>query len=89
LHAILFESSVWPKSGFYENTDSHRFDGRQYSSDQISRMYNVDLYPTLVFFDANGREVSQRIVGITVLEYVAGELEKAIDAAVQDIASAL
>ncbi len=52
-------------------------------------MYNVDLYPTLVFFDANGEEVSQRIVGITVLEYVADELEKAIDAAVQDTATAL
>lgn len=60
------------------------FDGRQYRSDRISRMYDVDLYPTLVFFDAGGNEISQRIVGITVLEYVAGELEKAIDAAVQD-----
>jgi len=44
------------------------FDGRQYRTDQLSSMYNVDLYPTLVFFDANGEEVSQRIVGITVLE---------------------
>ena len=65
------------------------FDGRQYRSDQISRMYKVDLYPTLVFFSADGREISQRIVGITVLEYVAEELEKAIDAAVQDTATAL
>jgi thioredoxin-related protein len=65
------------------------FDGRQYRTDQISRMYDVDLYPTLVFFNANGEEISQRIVGITVLEYVAGELEKAIDAAVQDTATGL
>ena len=64
------------------------FDGKQYRSDQISRMYNVDLYPTLVFFDANGREVSQRIVGITVLDYIADELDRAIDAAVQDTATA-
>jgi thioredoxin-related protein len=64
------------------------FDGKSYSTDHISRMYNVDLYPTLVFFDANGREVSQRIVGITVLEFVAGELEKAISAAVQDTGKA-
>jgi thioredoxin-related protein len=59
------------------------FDGKPYRSDQISRMYNVDLYPTLVFFDASGREISQRIVGITVLEYVAGELEIAIDRAMK------
>ncbi|UCB54170.1 MAG: thioredoxin family protein [Thiotrichales bacterium] len=63
------------------------FDGKRYSSDQISRMYRVSLYPTLVFFNANGEEISQRIVGITVLEYVAGELEKAIDVAVQDTAA--
>jgi thioredoxin-related protein len=65
------------------------FDGKRYSSDEISRMYNVDLYPTLVFFDADGREVSQRIVGITVLEYVAGRLEKAIDRAIQAADTAL
>ena len=65
------------------------FDGRQYRTDQISRMYGVDLYPTLVFFDAEGREISKRIVGITVLEYVAGELEQAIDAAVKATTGAL
>ena len=65
------------------------FDGKSYSSDQISRMYRVSLYPTLVFFNADGEEVSQRIVGITVLEYVAGELEKAIDVAVQQTAAAI
>jgi thioredoxin-related protein len=65
------------------------FDGKQYRTDQISRMYDVDLYPTLVFFDADGREVSQRIVGITVLEYVAEALEKAIDKAIQATVSTL
>lgn len=65
------------------------FDGKQYSSDELSRRYQVDLYPTLVFFDANGREISQRLVGITVLEYVAGDLEKAIDAAVEDVGTDL
>jgi thioredoxin-related protein len=64
-------------------SDVTGFDGEQYSTDQISRMYNVDLYPTLVFFDANGNEISQRIVGITVLEYVADRLEKAIDESIQ------
>ena len=59
------------------------FDGRQYSGDEISKMYNVDLYPTLVFFDANGREVSQRIVGMSSSEYVFNELDSAIDKAVQ------
>ncbi len=65
------------------------FDGRPHKTDQISRQYDVDLYPTLVFFDARGREISQRIVGITVLEYVAGELEQAIDAALEATGTAL
>ena len=63
------------------------FDGKRYRSDQISRSYGVDLYPTLVFFDARGREISRRIVGITVLDYVAEELEQAIDAAIQQAAT--
>lgn len=65
------------------------FDGRKYRTDRVSRQYGVDLYPTLVFFDANGREVSRRIVGITVLEYVAGELEKAIEQALKEVAAPL
>jgi len=64
-------------------------DGRQYRSNQLSSIYNVDLYPTLVFFDANGDEISQRIVGINGLAFVAGELEKAISAAIQDTATKL
>jgi len=60
------------------------FDGRQYRSDEIGKMYNVDLYPTMVFFDANGREVSQRIVGMNlVVEHVVDKLDSAIDKAVQ------
>jgi thioredoxin-related protein len=63
------------------------FDGKRYRSDEISRSYGVDLYPTLVFFDARGREISRRIVGITVLDYVAEELEQAIDVAIEEAAT--
>ncbi len=65
------------------------FDGKQYRSDQLSRMYNVGLYPTLVFFDASGREISPRIVGITVIDYVAEQLDMSIDSAVQATTGAL
>lgn len=65
------------------------FDGKEYRRDQLSRMYNIGLYPTLVFFDANGREISPRIVGITVLDYVAEQLDMSIDSAVQATAEAL
>ena len=51
-------------------------------------MYDVDLYPTLVFFDASGREISQRITD-KYARSVADELEKAIAAAVQETATEL
>ena len=59
------------------------FDGRQYPSDEISKLYNVDFYPTVVFFDGNGREVSERIVGMSSDVYVVDELDSAIDKAEQ------
>jgi thioredoxin-related protein len=62
------------------------FDGRQYSSDEFSKMYNVDFYPTLVFFDANGREIGQRIVGLTLIEFAVEELDSAIEEAAQALA---
>ena len=64
------------------------FDGSQYSSEEISKLYNVDFYPTLVFFDANGREISQRIVGMASVdfEFILDELDSAIDDAVQALA---
>jgi thioredoxin-related protein len=67
------------------------FDGKQYSSDEISKMYDVDFYPTLVFFDANGREIGQRIVGMASvdLEFIVDELDSAINEAVQALNDAL
>ena len=65
------------------------FDGMQYRSDEIGKMYDVDLYPTMVFFDANGREVSQRIVGMSSVEHVVDKLDDAIDKAVQALNGAL
>lgn len=65
------------------------FDGAQYRSDEISKVYNVKLYPTVVFFDANGREVSQRIVGMPSGEYVFNEFDGAIDKAVQALKEVL
>ncbi len=63
-------------------SDIRGFDGKDYNSAQISLLYDVDLYPTLVFFDARGSEISQRIIGITVMDYVSESLDKAIEQAI-------
>ena len=58
------------------------FDGKRYKTAEFSSKYGVDLYPTLVFFDTEGREISKRVVGITVLDYVAEAVDKAIEEAI-------
>ncbi len=64
-------------------SDIRDFDGREYNSTQISQRYGVDFYPTLVFFDARGSEISERIIGITVMDYVSDYLDKAIEQAIK------
>lgn len=56
------------------------FDGRSYLSEDLAMKYRVGLYPTVVFFDYGGREIGKRIVGITVLDYVARDIENTIRA---------
>ena len=65
-------------------SDVTGFDGQRYKTADFSRKYDVDLYPTLVFFDASGREISERVVGITVLDYVAEAVDKAIEDAISE-----
>ena len=69
-----------------ENTysDVIGFDGKRYKTAEFSSKYGVDLYPTLVFFDTEGREISKRVVGITVLDYVAEAVDKAIEEAISE-----
>ena len=64
-----------------EVTDSNQligFDGQRIASGRIARRYNVDIYPTLVFINAKGNEISQRIVGITLLDYVFADIDAAL-----------
>jgi thioredoxin-related protein len=63
-------------------SDITGFDGKVYLSEEISRKYKVKLYPTLVFFNAEGKEISERIIGITVIEYVTEQIENSITTAV-------
>lgn len=52
------------------------FDGQPQASLDWAMSMKVDLYPTLVFFNGEGKEISDRLVGIAVLEFVSDELEK-------------
>lgn len=54
------------------------FAGQPQASTDLAMSMKVDLYPTLAFFNGDGDEISHRLVGITVLEFVSYELEKAL-----------
>ena len=92
----LEESFLVPMliSGDYENRilirkvriDSSRslidFDGATTDSDQLASRYGVQMVPTLVFVDARGQELTERLVGLTTLDFYGGYLEQRIDSAV-------
>lgn len=69
-----------------EVTDNNQligFDGKRVASDRLARRYDIDVYPTLVFINAKGDEVGQRIVGISLLDYIFADIDTALAVASQ------
>ncbi len=52
------------------------FTGQLQTSIDLAMSMKVNFYPTLIFFNAEGKEISRRLVGITVVDYVFEEIEK-------------
>lgn len=57
------------------------FDGTAVEAGAVARRYGIDLVPTLVFVDAHGRELAERLVGIGSADFYWGYLLQGIDAA--------
>lgn len=57
------------------------FDGTAVEAGVVARRYGVDLVPTLVFVDAQGRELAERLVGLGSTDFYWGYLLQGIDAA--------
>lgn len=55
------------------------FDGSRISADELAARYDVSVTPTLVFIDAHGRQLAQKLVGLTTPEMYGGYLDTAID----------
>lgn len=55
------------------------FDGKPVSPDALARRYKVFVTPTVIFVDAQGRQLAKRLVGITNPYYYGGDLDHAID----------
>ena len=57
------------------------FDGTTVEAGAVARRYGVDLVPTLVFVDAQGRELAERLVGLGSTDFYWGYLLQGIDSA--------
>lgn len=64
------------------------FAGESVRGSLFARHYHSEMTPTLLFLDAYGQEVANRIVGISNIEYYGFYLDKAITAATKVIAAA-
>ena len=65
-----------------EQTPVTDFDGSaKVSPGQLASRYKVYVTPTLVFVDSHGTELTERMVGVTTLEFYGGYLDAALDKA--------
>lgn len=61
------------------------FSGKATTAAQFSRQQNVRLTPTIKLFDAEGRVLSDPLVGLTTPDYYGAYLDRAIDEALAKI----
>jgi len=59
------------------------FDGRSIATSEFATRYAVSLTPTLLFLDADGNEISERLVGIWSEDFYGGFIDNRIDEALQ------
>lgn len=61
------------------------FDGRSLSTAEFAARYDVSLTPTLLFLNAEGRELSEKLVGIWSEDFYGGFIDSRIDEALEKL----
>ena len=59
----------------------HDFSGNSINASDLASQYKVFVTPTLLFVDGKGRELAERMVGVTTLDFYGGYLDQALDSA--------
>jgi thioredoxin-related protein len=59
------------------------FDGKPVEAAELAHRYRASLSPTVVFLDPRGRELAERLVGVTTRDYYGGFLDEAIEQSLQ------
>ena len=62
------------------------FDGVARTAKAISKSWDARFAPTVLFFDAQGSEVAERIVGVAVPDFFGAYLEQRLDTAKASLA---
>ena len=62
------------------------FDGHKITGDKLALNFDVDVTPTILFIDATGKEIAERLVGISMVDYFDKLLDMRITSA-SDIVS--
>ncbi len=57
------------------------FAGHRVSAAGLAERYRISVTPTLIFVDRDGHELTERMVGVTTLEFYAGYLDRSLDLA--------
>jgi len=65
----------------YRDIKVHDFSGKPVYASDFANRYKVFVTPTLLFVDRQGRELAERMVGVTTLEFYGGYLDQALDTA--------
>jgi len=67
-----------------DNGDEIRdFNGELVSVEAFSDRYDLELTPTIILLDSQGKELSARLVGMGAVSFYGGYLDEAIDASLQ------
>lgn len=65
----------------YSDIKVHDFSGKPVYASDFANRYKVFVTPTLLFVDRQGRELAERMIGVTTLEFYGGYLDQALDTA--------
>jgi thioredoxin-related protein len=82
-----YDSRVLIRQIEFDGDDVIGFDGKTTSMDNITERYNVGFTPTVIFLDSKGKELADKIIGITTVHYYGGFLDDNIDLSLQKIRS--
>ncbi|MEM7562668.1 MAG: thioredoxin fold domain-containing protein, partial [Pseudomonadota bacterium] len=62
-----------------DDNDIVDFNGHTVSASELASRYDVDLTPTLLFLGSDGREISERLVGIWSTDFYGGFIDERIE----------